>query len=162
MVTTRTRYSSDPSERARQLHAEGKIGGASFGKLGGQAKARKRTPTHPGETASALVARAASDRAEDILKVLEDAAAEGQLPHHRLNAVKLWLGVESRETERVERQDRYAAEAEAIEAMGRDQLVAFLAAKLSNPRIAKVLQRQMAELPAEQPPPLRVPSTVDT
>jgi hypothetical protein len=30
------RYSSDPSKRARQLVAEGKIGGATYGRLGGR------------------------------------------------------------------------------------------------------------------------------
>jgi hypothetical protein len=127
----------------KQLIREGRAG-PQYGRLGGRPrKDRGKIEQRPGETANALIARAAREDAPAILKVLEDAVKAGQLPHHRLQGVKQWLDAERREVEQAERESeelRKAAEFEALASMDRDQLLAHLAERIaSNPALADAL-----------------------
>lgn len=153
MAETPKRYPSDPSQRARQLVAEGKIGGAEHGRKGGRPR-KNQVPLQPRETASAYIARTARDNAPAILKVYEDAVAAGQLPQHRLQAVKQWVNAEDRE---VERDERAASNADPVpeeadlEALDRDQLLDHLAARLAaNPVVALALRDRLSRAVASQ------------
>ena len=67
-------------DRASRLVAEGKIGGARFGALGGRPSAAVRV----------LVGERAGEAAEEIVAALRMALAEGT-PAERMRAVELWL-----------------------------------------------------------------------
>ncbi len=153
MANDRKRYSSDPSERARQLVAEGKIGGAEHGRKGGRPR-KDQAPLQSGETAAAYIARTARDNAPAILKVYEDAVAAGQLPQHRLQAVKQWVSAEDREAEREERAASKAdpaPESADLEALDREQLLDHLAARLAaNPVVALALRDRLSRAVEKQ------------
>lgn len=132
--TPAKRYPTDRSERARQLVAEGKFGGAEHGRKGGRPRKDQATAP-PGETASAFIARAAREDAPKILKVFED-------------AVKQWIATEDREVEREERTVPgldSAPEETDLAALNRDQLLDHLAARLAaNPIIALALEERLS------------------
>jgi hypothetical protein len=135
----RKRYSSDPKERARQLVAEGKIGGARPGS-GRPRKDRTQTGDHL-PTAASVVAKAARENADKIVAVFEDAVEAGQADRTRLAAAKSWLGVEGEEAEREIRQAEAEVERQALESMSRDELVESLAAMFARtPALAALLR----------------------
>jgi hypothetical protein len=78
-------YSSDPRERARELVAAGKFGGAKYGRMGG----RPRTPR-----ASEIAAREAQEHAEEIVAAFRDALHPSQPIQIRLKAAVEWLKIE--------------------------------------------------------------------
>ena len=121
---TPKRYSSDPKERARQLVAEGKIGGPRAGS--GRPRKDRQTGDHL-PTAASVVAKAARENADKIVAVFEDAVEAGQADRTRLAAAKSWLGVEGEEAEREIRQAEVEVERQALETMSRDELVESLA-----------------------------------
>jgi hypothetical protein len=79
------RYSSDPRERARELVAAGKLGGAKYGRMGG----RPRTPR-----ATEIAAREAQEHAEEIVAAFRDALHPSQPIVVRLKAAVEWLKIE--------------------------------------------------------------------
>ena len=111
------RYSSDPSERARQLHAEGRFGGAEFGRLGGRPR---RLP--PSIAVVEAVERLDADK---IVAALEDGLGEHQSIQTRLRAVKLALEVEASVGDVPSERER---EPSAYEQMSREELVESITA----------------------------------
>jgi hypothetical protein len=85
-------YSSDPSQRARELVAAGKFGGAKYGRMGG----RPRTPR-----ASEIAAREAHEHAEEIVAAFRDALHPSQPIMVRIRAAVAWLSMERKEDARV-------------------------------------------------------------
>ena len=79
------KYASDPRERARELVAAGKFGGAKYGRMGG----RPRTPR-----ASEIAAREAQEHAEEIVAAFRDALHPSQPIQVRLKAAVEWLKIE--------------------------------------------------------------------
>ena len=84
-------YSSDPRERARELVAAGKLGGAKYGRMGG----RPRKPR-----AGELAAQQAAEHAEQIVQAFADALHPSQPPLVRLRAAVAWLDLERKEDAR--------------------------------------------------------------
>lgn len=82
------KYSSDPSERAAQLRAEGKFGGAVHGRKGGRPRKKR---------ASEIVAEEAERNANLIIKALREGLQNTKRPDIRLQAAKQWLEIESKE-----------------------------------------------------------------
>lgn len=78
-------------EKLRKLaverHKEGKFGGPQYGKLGGRPKKVERK-------ALDSVAEAANESHEAIVKVFEDAVAEGQPMGIRLRGAESWLNTQ--------------------------------------------------------------------
>src|SRR5437588_12751929 len=87
-------YAADPSERAKQLLAEGKIG-PQFGHLGG----RPRKPR-----AGEAVAAAARQNSDRIVGALLEALNANQPAAQRIAAARALLEVERTEEQRAERQ----------------------------------------------------------
>ena len=103
------RYSSDPSERAKQLHAEGRFGGAEFGRLGGR-------PSRVSVSPEIVEAIELLD-ADTIVAALEDGLGEHQPIQTRLRAVKLVLEIEASVANGEE------AQPSPIEQMSREELI---------------------------------------
>jgi len=110
-------YSSDPSERAMQLKADGKIGG-QFGKLGG----RPRKPR-----ASEKVAEAAQKDADNIIKVFRE-LVNSDSEKTRLAAANSWLAIEQEETRLRLQEERQEFD---IGQASREQLLEYLSQALS-------------------------------
>jgi hypothetical protein len=106
-------YPADASARARQLVAEGKIGGAHYGRMGG----RPRKPR-----AGELAAAQAGEHAEEIVRAFRDALDPSQPIGVRLKAASAWLDVE--------RQESRNNEAHELDQMEHSELVEFLAVRM--------------------------------
>ena len=119
------------SERAKKLHAEGRLGGSKFGKLGGRPR-KKRT--------SERVAEAAAKQAnhEDIVRVFEDAVADNQPIGVRLKGAEAWLAIEREERKLALQEDDFDAKQHS-----RDELITLLADKLTSGPAAEVLRAQL-------------------
>ena len=105
------RYSSDPAERAKQLHAEGRFGGAKYGAMGG----RPRRPP-----ASAEVVAAIELNTDKIIAALEDGLGEHQPIQTRLRAARLALDIEASVAEGGAVEE---AEDTGVQAMSREELI---------------------------------------
>lgn len=84
------------SELAKRLHAEGKLGGKEFGKLGGRPRKKR---------AAEIVAEKAADEAQLIVDAYIDALKSDNM-NVRLQAARDWLGVELKEAELQLKEDR--------------------------------------------------------
>ena len=142
------RYSSDPAERARQLHAEGKFGGPKFGAQGGRA-AHRHSAADASGSAREFIARSALDHKDELLAVVRDAIKAGQLPRHRLAGLQEWLRAEEREARREEREQQRAdeaAELERLQSMAAPELVEHLVAQISgSPMLGEILRARLAQ-----------------
>lgn len=108
-VQEKKHYPSDPSERARMLVAEGKIGGPRAG----SGRPRKRR-------AAELVAEKAQRHADKIWSAFEDALDPSKPDSIRLAAAKELIALEHRES------DLQLKEERAFEDTPKDELIAFL------------------------------------
>lgn len=126
-------YSSDPSERARQLRADGKIG-PEFGKLGG---GRKRQHV----TAAKAVAEMAAEEAEAIKQVFRDGIDPSSPVGIRLAAAEKILKIEG---EQVDREIR--AEQAEFDRMNKEQLVGSVLEMLGELGAAGALAREVQGL----------------
>ena len=100
------RYSSDPKERAKQLVAEGKIGGAREG----SGRPRKRR-------VSEVINEKIEAHAEEIWSVYLDSISETSSPQIRLQAARDLLEIERKEVEHQRSED------EDLKRMNKDQLI---------------------------------------
>jgi hypothetical protein len=105
------KYSSNPSQRARELVAAGKLGGAKYGRMGG----RPRTPR-----ASEIAAREAQEHAEEIVAAFRDALHPSQPIMVRIRAAVAWLNLERKEDARVN------ASMSSFALASREELVALI------------------------------------
>ncbi len=109
------KYPSDPSQRARELVAAGKFGGAKYGRMGG----RPRTPR-----ASEIAAREAQEHAEEIVQAFRDALHPSQPIQVRLKAAVEWLKIEQQgDTQKIGARDDFSVATE-------EELVDFILAYL--------------------------------
>lgn len=122
------------SVRAKQMHAEGKLGGREFGRLGG----RPRKPR-----ASEAVAHAAEQHADEIVKALRIGLNKGT-PEQRSRSAERFLALAQREDQlRLKAQE--AAQREHRD-LSREQMMEELAAKLTTSPVAALLRKRiMAE-----------------
>lgn len=120
------------AELARQRHAEGKFGGAHFGRMGG--RPRK-------ERAAKRIAEAAQEdqNARALIQVFKDGVDERQPIGTRLQAAKLWTEIE-REEARVSLQEE-----RTDQDLTREQLIASLTQRLSQGPAAQIIQERMIE-----------------
>lgn len=119
------------SRLAKERHAQGKLGGREFGKLGG--RPRK-------DRAAKRVAEVAQEDAvaRQIINVFKDAIHPNQPMHIRLKAAEAWLGVE-REEAKVALQ-----EADTVNRQhSREELLAVLSDKLTSGPAATILRKQI-------------------
>lgn len=121
----RMAYASDKRERAHQLIAEGRLGGA-YGHLGG----RPRVPR-----ATELAARAATDHADALVSALASALAEDQPPEQRSQAAERWLRICAREAT-LQHREEVEQPPDGLDDLGRDELLDILA-----PLLAEMTER---------------------
>ena len=121
------RYPTDRSQRAAQLVAEGRLGGPTYGRLGG----RPRKPR-----AGELVAEAARENAAQIIAAFEAGVVEGVPPSTRASVAEKWLKIESAEAQLQLEEERQEAEH-----LDRETLIKTLADKLAGNGLAAQLLR---------------------
>lgn len=102
-------------ERAIQLHKEGRLGGSKYGKQGGRPRKVR---------ASEIVAQAAQEHADEIVKAMRDGLRAKQ-PSIRLQAARQWLEVESKEHDLKVKEDR------ALEQLSTEELVEAVAERFA-------------------------------
>ncbi len=121
------------SERAKKLHAEGKLGGPIHGAKGG----RPRKPR-----ASEAVAVAAERHADEIVAALRIGVRQGT-PEQRSRSAERFLALAQREDQlRLKAQE--AASREHRD-MSREQMMEELAQKLTAGPISALLRQRLAE-----------------
>jgi hypothetical protein len=124
-----SKYSSDPAQRARELHAEGRLGGRRFGKMGGRPR-KAPASSHP-RPAAAAVAEAAAENADLIAKTFADVLNDDSISDTRkITALRTWLGIEARETDRERDEER-----DELAALSRDEVEEELTRLLGNPMV---------------------------
>lgn len=114
-------YSSDPSERHRQLEEDGKIGG-HFGRLGG----RPRKPR-----AGKALADHAKERAEELKSVFDDAFASDNI-RIRMKAANDLVEIERKE-------DQLQIDEDKLENASREELEEAVIALLEDPQLSAAL-----------------------
>lgn len=129
------RYPSDPSERAKQLVREGRIGGAKFGRQGGRPRVRRAS-----ELANDLVEQNAQKMQTELGRILRN-GSDAQ----KLKAMDLLL----RMGMRAEALDQGETKIEQ-RSVSREVLIERVAKSLSGQTLAGSLVRQrLAEMSAE-------------
>jgi len=122
------------SKLAKQRHAEGKLGGAKFGKLGGRGNTREKR-------------RAAADLAEAIRdpelvalmkKTLKDSQSDERPMKQRLDGLKLAMEIEREDAKLVLAEER--AEAEQLD---RTALIEALRERLTTGPAAMMIRNQL-------------------
>lgn len=145
------RYSSDRSERMRELQAEGRVG-AKFGKLGG--RPRKVKTDAPPRPAAAAIAAAAAENAPQMAAVLIDVLLDDNASRtDKLRAIKLGIGIETGETQREDDERDDPANAERVNLASREDLIAGLSKSLSNPIVRQRLAGLLAGSVPSAPDP---------
>lgn len=122
------------SEAAKERHAEGRFGGAEYGKLGGRGNTREK------RLANQAIANAAQEEVNraSIVQVFKDAVDPERPMGQRLKGAELWLAVE-RENAKL----ALAEEKADGEQLTREQIIAALAEKLSNGPAAAIMRQQL-------------------
>ena len=124
------KYPSDPSQRARELVAAGKFGGAKYGRMGG----RPRTPR-----ASEIAAREAQEHAEEIVQAFRDALHPSQPIQVRLKAAVEWLKIEQQGVaQEIGAKDDFAVATE-------EELVNVILGYLTSARLVKSVEMKLRE-----------------
>ena len=124
------KYPSDPSQRARELVAAGKFGGAKYGRMGG----RPRTPR-----ASEIAAREAHEHAEEIVAAFRDALHPSQPIQVRLKAAVEWLKIEQQGVaQEIGVRDDFSVATE-------EELVNFILSYLTSARLVTSVETQLRE-----------------
>lgn len=123
------------SELAKQRHADGKLGGAKFGAMGGRAVKK-------GERISKRVAQAAEEEreAKQIIEVFKDAIHPSQPMGIRLKGAQAWVDISVQH-------GKFELQEEAHDAMqhSREELIEMLSKKLTEGPAANVLRREIEE-----------------
>ncbi len=122
------------SELAKQRHAEGKMGGSEFGKLGGRGNTRAK------REAQQAVASSAAEHKEEIISVFKDAIDPDRPMGQRLKGAELWLAVE-RENAKLQ----MAEQAQDAQELDRATLIHLLAEKLSTGPAAALVKAQLED-----------------
>ncbi len=122
------------SELAKQRHAEGKMGGAEFGRLGGRGNTRAK------REAQQAVAQSAAEHKEEIIAVFLDAIDPERPMGQRLKGAELFLAVE-RENAKMQ----MAEAAQDAQELDRATLISLLADKLSSGPAAALVKAQLED-----------------
>ena len=123
-------YPSDPSQRARELVAAGKFGGAKYGRMGG----RPRTPR-----VSEIAAREAQEHAEEIVQAFRDALHPSQPIQVRLKAAVEWLKIEQQGVvQEIGVRDDFSVATE-------EELVNFILGYLTSARLVTSVETKLRE-----------------
>jgi len=119
------------SEAAKQRHAEGRLGGAKFGRMGGRPR-KERAASH--------VAEEARKEARRIVQVFKDATDESQPISVRLKAAQAWIEIE-REDDKLTLQEETAD----AKQMSREELIAAVREKMSSGTAAAIIRKALEE-----------------
>lgn len=123
------------SDLAKQRHAEGKLGGAKFGSMGGKAKGKK-------DRISKRVSDAAQEerQAAEIIEVFKDAIDPSQPIGIRLKGAQAWVDI-------AVQHGKFELQEEAHEAAqhSREELIQMLTKKLTSGPTGNVLRKQIEE-----------------
>ena len=121
------------SQLAKQRHAEGKFGGAEFGKMGG--RPRK-------DRAAQSVAEAAQEEANrrKIIQVFKDAVDGDQHISTRLKGAEAWLQIEREEGKLSIQEEEQDAKQHS-----REELIEILAKRLTSGPAAEQVRRKLEE-----------------
>lgn len=122
------------SDLAKQRHAEGKLGGAEFGRLGGRGNTRVK------REAQQAVAQAAAEDKDDIIAVFRDAIDPDRPMGQRLKGAELYLNVE-----REHAKMNMAEAAQDAQQLDRAQLIALLREKLTAGPAAALVQAHLED-----------------
>ena len=137
---SKRQYSSDPTTRAKELVAEGKLGGKRKG-----AGRPKGTTTKPQpRRASTVIAEVARENGDKIAGVLVDALLDPDASKaDRMRAIKMLVGTEDRETDR-ERDEASDPSRAAVTAADGEEAKAKLARMLNDPVTGSRLRAVLA------------------
>ena len=123
------------SELAKQRHADGKMGGAKYGAMGGRA-------TRKSERISKRVAEAAQEEksAKHIVEVFKDAIDPSQPIGIRLKGAQAWVDI-------AVQHGKFELQEEAHEAAqhSREELIQMLSSPLTSGPTASVIRRQIED-----------------
>lgn len=147
------RYSSDPAERARELIAEGRLGG----KQPGSGRPRKRvSEAQPRKLAMTTVTERLRESAELIASVIPDVLNDPDATKsERMRAARLAIRIEGIDEDR-RREEASEGRRSAMADLDADraELVAALAVKLAeNPLLAQRLGAVLSAAGADTPNP---------
>lgn len=121
------------SDLAKQRHAEGKLGGAKYGAMGGRA-ARKK------DRISKRVAEAAEEarHADEIIEVFKDAIDPSQPMSIRLKGAQAWVDI-------AVQHGKFELQEEAHDAAqhSREELIEMLSKKLTSGPTANVIRKEI-------------------
>ena len=141
------RYSSDPAERARELVAEGKLGGPRKG----AGRPRKLTSERERKRASTVIAERAREVAPQMAAALADVLLDDDATRsEKLRAVKAMVNIEGVETdrERDELADPASTRSQEIAATA-DEAKENLSQMLADPVTGSRLRSALAGLLSE-------------
>lgn len=123
------------SDLAKQRHAEGKLGGAKYGSMGGRAPKKK-------DRISKRVAEAAEEarQADQIIEVFKDAIDPSQPISVRLKGAQAWVDI-------AVQHGKFELQEEAHEAAqhSREELLEMLSKKLTSGPTGSILRKQIEE-----------------
>ena len=123
------------SERAKEMHRQGKIGGAKYGRMGG----RPRKPR-----ASEAVAEAAEQHSAEIVAALRIGVRQGT-PEQRSRSAERFLALAQREDQlRLKAQEAASREKRDL---SRDQVMQELVEKLTAGPMGALLRERLGALP---------------
>lgn len=121
------------SDLAKQRHADGKMGGAKFGAMGGRASRKK-------DRISKRVAEAAEEtrEAQKIIEVFKDAIDPSQPIGVRLKGAQAWVDI-------AVQHGKFELQEEAHDAAqhSREELIEMLSKKLTTGPTASVLRKEI-------------------
>lgn len=119
------------SVRAKKMHAEGKIGGKEFGRLGGRPRVKR---------ASEAVSEAAEKHSAEIVAALRAGVRQGS-PEARSRSATRWLEAAQREDALQLRKAESEQKQQAR--LSRDEMINQLAARLTAGPIAGLLRERL-------------------
>lgn len=123
------------SDLAKQRHAEGKLGGAKYGAMGGRASRKT-------DRISKRVAEAAEDerQAKKIIEVFKDAIDPNQPMAVRLKGAQAWVDI-------AVQHGKFELQEEAHDAAqhSREELIEMLSKKLTQGPTANILRKQIEQ-----------------
>jgi len=142
------------SKLAKERHAQGRMGGAEFGKLGGRPK-QKRTKRKERITKAVAEAAEEEKNKRDIIQVFKDAIHPHQPMSIRLKGAQAWADIASQHAKQ-----ELAEEAHQEIERSREDLIAILQEKFSGGPVAAIVRGQLeqetgivdAEVVEEEPP----------
>lgn len=142
-------FSSDPKQRMKELRERGLMT-PEHGHLGGRPK-KSATDTQRPKRAGTAVAEAAAENADKIAEVFASTLTSDELSdRQKVQALKVWLGVERVETDRERDERGDPANAERFEIANREDAERALSEALGNPIIRNRLSALLAAAPPDQ------------